>query len=261
LTFESGRTDAGYRIYDERTLGRLAFIARAKQLGCSLQEISDLVRIWGRTGCEPVQRRFHELVTGKIHDAGRQLTELTAFTGQLQSAAAQLSGPAVDGPCGEGCACLGAVGDRAVGAAPAGAVPGASPVGASPVGAVLVGAAPAGASPVEAIPAGASIACTLDGAAIPARVADWQALLGSARERRGMDGGGWRVELGPHADLGELSRLVRAEQACCAFFAFAITVDARGIGLEVRAPPGGEQAAAALFGPPGKGSPAGEPLS
>jgi DNA-binding transcriptional MerR regulator len=147
LTFESGRTDAGYRIYDERTLGRLAFIARAKQLGCSLQEISDLVRIWGRTGCEPVQRRFHELVTGKIHDAGRQLTELTAFTGQLQSAAAQLSGPAVDGPCGEGCACLGAVADGAVGAAPAGAVP-----GASPVGAVLVGAAPAGASPAGGAP-------------------------------------------------------------------------------------------------------------
>ncbi len=30
------RTDAGYRVYDEHILARLAFIARAKQLGCSL---------------------------------------------------------------------------------------------------------------------------------------------------------------------------------------------------------------------------------
>lgn len=32
----SSRTGAGYRLYDDDTLDRLAFIARAKQLGCTL---------------------------------------------------------------------------------------------------------------------------------------------------------------------------------------------------------------------------------
>ena len=32
---EAARTAAGYRLYDQRTLDRLAFIARAKQLSCS----------------------------------------------------------------------------------------------------------------------------------------------------------------------------------------------------------------------------------
>ena len=35
------RTDAGYRLYDDKALDRLAFIARAKQLGCSLEETAD----------------------------------------------------------------------------------------------------------------------------------------------------------------------------------------------------------------------------
>ena len=37
---EASRTPAGYRLYDDGTLDRLAFIARAKQLGCTLEEIA-----------------------------------------------------------------------------------------------------------------------------------------------------------------------------------------------------------------------------
>ncbi len=54
-------------------------------------------------------------------------------------------------------------------------------------------------------------------------------------------------------DLPELARLVAAEQRCCAFFAFAITVDARGMALEVRAPEGAGAVIASLFGPPAVG--------
>jgi MerR family copper efflux transcriptional regulator len=100
------RTDAGYRLYDEMTLTRLGFIGRAKQLGCTLGEITDLVGIWDGERCGPVQRRFHELVTTKIADAEHQIAELTALVDQLQFAAAQLSEPAIDGPCDETCACL-----------------------------------------------------------------------------------------------------------------------------------------------------------
>lgn len=100
------RTGAGYRLYDDGTLARLAFISRAKQLGCSLEEITDLVGIWDGERCGPVQGRFHDLVTAKLADAQRQIVELTALTDQLRHAAAQLAGPAVDGPCGESCVCL-----------------------------------------------------------------------------------------------------------------------------------------------------------
>ena len=41
-----GRTPAGYRVYDDTTLARLAFVARAKQLGCTLDEISELNTAW-----------------------------------------------------------------------------------------------------------------------------------------------------------------------------------------------------------------------
>jgi hypothetical protein len=59
-----------------------------------------------------------------------------------------------------------------------------------------------------------------------------------------------RVELDDALDLGELTRLVAAEQHCCAFFSFAITVDHRGIALQVGVPAGAEEIVASLFGQP-----------
>jgi MerR family copper efflux transcriptional regulator len=106
LVEPSTRTGAGYRVYDDNTLARLAFIARAKQLGCSLEEITDLAGIWDGERYGPVQKRFHDLVTTKLAAAERQIAELTALAEQLRRAAAQLAGPATDGPCDEGCACL-----------------------------------------------------------------------------------------------------------------------------------------------------------
>jgi DNA-binding transcriptional MerR regulator len=102
----STRTGSGYRVYDDDTLSRLAFISRAKHLGCSLEEITDLVAIWDGERCGPVQRRFHDLITVKIADAQRQIIELTALTEQLRDAAALLAGPATDGRCGPDCVCL-----------------------------------------------------------------------------------------------------------------------------------------------------------
>jgi DNA-binding transcriptional MerR regulator len=106
LVMPSMRTGAGYRLYDDGALSRLSFIARAKQLGCSLEEITDLVGIWDGERCGPVQKRFHDLVTTKLADAERQIAELTALTDQLRHTAARLAGPAIDGPCSEGCACV-----------------------------------------------------------------------------------------------------------------------------------------------------------
>jgi DNA-binding transcriptional MerR regulator len=100
------RTPAGYRLYDDDTLTRLGFVARAKHLGCSLDEIADLLDIWEDQRCEPVQKRFHDLVTAKLAAAERQIAELTALNAQLRDVAAHLARPPVDGPCDAGCACL-----------------------------------------------------------------------------------------------------------------------------------------------------------
>jgi hypothetical protein len=45
-------------------------------------------------------------------------------------------------------------------------------------------------------------------------------------------------------------RLTVAEQSCCQFFAFAITVDERGTALEVRAPHDARPVLQSLFGSP-----------
>jgi hypothetical protein len=48
--------------------------------------------------------------------------------------------------------------------------------------------------------------------------------------------------------IAELAYLVDAERACCGFFAFTITLDERGLALEVRAPAAARGAVDALFG-------------
>jgi DNA-binding transcriptional MerR regulator len=107
LVVPSTRTTAGYRLYDAADLARLSFISRAKQLGCTLEEITDLVGIWDGERCGPVQRRFHNLVTTTLADAQRQIDELTALREQLHEAADRLAGPPVDGACSDSCACQG----------------------------------------------------------------------------------------------------------------------------------------------------------
>src|SRR5262245_28745297 len=63
---QPARTAAGYRTYDERTVERLAFIARAKQLGCTLEEIADLTTAWDGGRCGPIQDRLRTLVADKL---------------------------------------------------------------------------------------------------------------------------------------------------------------------------------------------------
>ena len=79
------------------------------------------------------------------------------------------------------------------------------------------------------------IACTLDADAMPGRLEDWRGVLGFVRARTPIEGG-LRLELDPSAPLPEIARLAAAEQDCCRFFAFALTIDRRGLALEVRAP-------------------------
>jgi DNA-binding transcriptional MerR regulator len=163
------RGDNGYRIYDDATLDRLRFIARAKQLGCSLDEIAELTTSWESGLCAPVQGRLQALVDAKI----------------------------------------GATLDR-----------------------------------VE-VP----IACTLGGGEMEGRLEDWRAALAEVVERVPL-ADGVRLELGPGAEVQEVTRLAAAEQDCCRFFGFAVVIDHRGTALEVHAPPDAQDLVTAVFGAP-----------
>ena len=219
LVTPTSRSGGGYRLYGDDALDRLAFIARAKQLGCSLDEVADLLAIWDGEQCAPVQARFHELVTDKIRATQTQIAELLAFSSQLQAAAGRLAAAPVDEPCSAACACLASDDDQPV--------------------PVEFGTTTSGAVP---------IACTLQPGEMPDRIADWQRLLDAATSRSRTADGRIRVEFTAGVDIAELVRLVQAEQQCCAFFAFAVTIDERGTALEVGAPAEAHDIVAAMFG-------------
>jgi DNA-binding transcriptional MerR regulator len=111
---DTARTPGGYRTYNERTVDRLRFIARAKQLGLPLDEIRDLAAVWDTGSCEPVQNRLAALITDKLTQVHARIAELTAFAGQLAAARDGLGQHTPDGACDEVCGCLGDPGGEPV---------------------------------------------------------------------------------------------------------------------------------------------------
>lgn len=91
------------------------------------------------------------------------------------------------------------------------------------------------------------IACTLGADDLRTRIDDWTRTLADVTSRTAIDGG-LRLQLGAGLDVADLARLVVAEQGCCAFYRFALTVDERGIALEVTAPAEAATVLASLFG-------------
>jgi hypothetical protein len=85
-------------------------------------------------------------------------------------------------------------------------------------------------------------------------MAAWRDVLAHAGDRSTAEDGTLRVEMDDAVDIAALARLVAAEQQCCAFFSFAITVDERGIGLEVAAPDGAGEIVASMFAQPEPGT-------
>ena len=215
------RSSGGYRLYDDRTLERLAFIARAKQLGCTLEEISDLSVAWDGGECGPIQDRLRTVVKAKLAEARTRLVELATLTAELHAAAAALEQHRPDGACDDRCGC--------------------TTVAASTVIPLVEKAT----RPDEPSP----IACTLPADAMPGRIGDWAGSLGFVTARSSVDGG-VRLELDPAVPIGDLARWPHEEQECCRFFSFALTLDARGVGLEVRAPDDALPIVHALFGAP-----------
>jgi hypothetical protein len=148
--------------------------------------------------------------TGQVTERAKRLGR--SLGSQLRAAAARLRAEPADSPCNDGCACSSDAGGQT---------------------------APA---------SDAAVACTLAPEAMPERLAGWEELLGAVSARSQTVDGRLRLEFRADVDVGKLARLCAAEQRCCNFFSFALTVDARGIALEVDAPEDAAGIVDALFG-------------
>ena len=202
------RTSSGYRMYDDSAVDRLAFISRAKQLGCSLEEIADLTLAWDGGECGPIQDRLRALVASKLDEATAEILSLGMLRNELRAAAEALERHRPIGACDDSCGCLPDV------------------VAESTISPVAFGR-----KPEKEVP----IACTLGPGDIQQRIADWHRVLHDTTARTPLDGG-VHLAFAATVDMQELTRLVVAEQDCCRLFAFAITVDDRGVGLDIRGP-------------------------
>ena len=225
---EPSRTPAGYRLYDDHTLDRLAFISRAKQLGCTLDEIADLTIAWDGGRCGPVQDRLRAVVADKLLTAQQQIVQLVTLTSDLQRAGATLENHRPEGPCDDNCGCVTDGSDTTEPVTPR---------------LVALGRRP------DCAEVAAPVACTLGSHSMRGRLDEWQHLLEHVERREPIDGG-LRATFEPATPLDELMRLAAAEQACCQFFAFAITIDNRGVALEIRAPDDALPVLRSLFGNP-----------
>jgi hypothetical protein len=83
---------------------------------------------------------------------------------------------------------------------------------------------------------------------MPARLEEWNALLRHVRSRSALPDGRLRIEFDDAIEAAELARVVALEQQCCRFFSFALTIDGRGIALEIDAPEAASEVVGALFG-------------
>jgi hypothetical protein len=149
-------------------LERLAFIARAKQLGCTLGEITGLTTAWDGGQCGPIQDQLRQLVAGKIAAAQTRIGELMTFTSELQSSAAALERHRPAGRCDGDCGCL------------------SEPVAVESVTSTIQ---PVGLSAKPQAPGAPAIACTLSAGSMKGRITDWQSLLAHVADRETIDGG------------------------------------------------------------------------
>lgn len=80
-----GRTASGYRDYDEDAAARLLFVSRARRMGLSCEQITDLLPIWDGTNCIAAQERVGQLIEDKRAEIAERIDELQRFAAQLDT--------------------------------------------------------------------------------------------------------------------------------------------------------------------------------
>lgn len=263
------RTPAGYRMYGEDAVDRLAFISAAKHLGLALEEIGELVAVWEAGACRDVRADLRPRISARLAGAEVRAAELAAFTDSLRGAQAHLDAlPDRAGRCDPECGFLApGAGARSVstqatgpvstsaagpdtGQAPGSSTSATTPVsggahGGQPVDVVLSPGRRAAGAEAERWRS-APVACSLGGDGLRERTARWrEAVAGAARAAVPE---GLRLTL-PVDRVTRIAELAAAEQECCPFFDFRLHLDGPHLHLEVRAPADGGALLTDLFGP------------
>ncbi len=78
---EPERTPSGYRVYTDSDRERLRFIAKAKAIGLTLEEIAEILRL--REGGEQPCKHVVELLDSKVAQVDRYLRALSDFRQEL----------------------------------------------------------------------------------------------------------------------------------------------------------------------------------
>lgn len=92
LLLEPGRSDCGYRIYDENHLKRLSFIRRSRELGFTIEEIRALLNLVDKknyTCCD-----VKAITMQNIESVRQKITDLKKLEKTLSSIASQCAGDA-----------------------------------------------------------------------------------------------------------------------------------------------------------------------
>lgn len=107
------RTAAGQRVYSEALVDRLRFMARAKRLGLSLEEIAELANAWANQPCSITHEQLVGMLEAKLAQIHEEIVELRGFAVQLESVFERVAGrPAENGRCGPDCGCAPALADE-----------------------------------------------------------------------------------------------------------------------------------------------------
>ncbi len=82
-----GRTNSGYRLYDESVLERLAFVKQAQVLGFTLDEIKQLIahKRAGENPCEEVR----EIVRHRLEELNERIEQMIRYRDDLTAALAE----------------------------------------------------------------------------------------------------------------------------------------------------------------------------
>lgn len=211
------RSPAGYRLYGEEAVERLAFIGAAKHLGLPLDEISELLAVWESGACAEVKADLRTRIAARIADAEARVAELAGFITTLHRSLEHLDTlPDRPGRCDPECGFL-----------------------------ALLPSRQAAQSRPERWRL-APVACSLDSGGLAERTAQWRRLIDGALRQETEDG----IRLTLPADrAGDIATLAAAEQRCCPFFDFRLHLDGPVLHLRVRVPAEGMSVLTEVFGP------------
>lgn len=226
------RSPAGYRLYGEDAVERLAFIGAAKHLGLPLEEIGELLGVWEAGACRDVKADLRPRIAARLAEAESRAAELAAFTASLHTALEHLDAlPDRASPCDPECGFL------------ASSVPPAAST--RPVDVVLAPSRQSAEAEAEGWRT-APVACSLTGEGLHERTAQWREAVDGAVRTAVPDG--LRLTM-PVERTARVAELASAEQQCCPFFDFRLHLDGPRLHLEVRAPADGVGLLTDLFGP------------